>query len=162
MASLASAGILMLAGACARPVPVIHKVEERRSPEHRFALKNETPSALTLLSTQPGGPGRTLIPSGGVAEIRLQVVELTDLEQAEESWFRRKAGATRYLAIPNSAVDMAGADAAFRIEFPGGAIETFRILLEACWFSGTPSATLRDVPIAGPPEEGPPSIHCEP
>ncbi|MGH7428401.1 MAG: hypothetical protein ACREJ4_08630, partial [Candidatus Methylomirabilaceae bacterium] len=101
-------------------------------------------------------------PSGGVTEIRLQVVELTDLEQAEESWFRRKAGATRYLVIPNPAVDMAGADAAFRIEFPGGAIETFRIVLEACWFTGIPAATPRDVPIAGPPVEGLPSIACEP
>jgi hypothetical protein len=162
LAGLAGAGILMLAGACAHPVPAIQKVEERRSPEHRFALRNETPSALMLLLSQPGGPGRTLIPSGGVAEIRLQVVELTDLEKAEEAWFRRKAGTTRYLAIPNPAVDMAGSDAAFRIEFPGGAIETFRILLEACWFTGPPAATPREVAIAGPPEEGLPSVGCEP
>jgi len=162
LAGLAGAGVLMLAAACARPVPVIRKVEERRSPEHRFALRNETPSALILLVSQPEGTGRTLIPSGGVTEIRLQVVELTDVEKAEEAWFRRKAGTTRYLAIPNPAVDMAGSDAAFRIEFPGGAIETFRILLEACWFTGPPAAQPRQVSIAGPPDEGLPSIRCEP
>ena len=161
LATVVCAGILMLAEGCARPVPVIHKLEERRSPEHRIALRNETPSALTLLSSQPGGLGRTLIPSGGVAEITLQVVELTDVEKAEEAWFRRKAGTTRYLAIPNPAVDMAGSDAGFRLQFPDGAVETYRILLEDCWFDSLRSAAPREVGIGGPPDEGVPFIRCE-
>jgi hypothetical protein len=162
LAILVGAGVLMLAGACTHPVQVIHKVEERRSPEHRLALRNETTSALALLSSQAGGTEKTPIPSGGMVAIRLQVVELTDLERVDEAWFRRKSGATRYLAIPNPAVDMAGADAAFRIQFPDGSIETFRILLDACWFSGPSAAAPREVPIAGPPDEGLPSVRCEP
>jgi len=150
-----------LAVACARPVPVAYKIEEKRSPRHQVILKNETVSAIRLLPFRVEGPRPVIISPGGRITIILEVAQLSDIEQAAEAWFRRRAGTTRYLAIPNDYIDMVGTDAGFRIEFPGRTIETFRILLEDCWFSSPPLTPTREVPITGPPDEGIPFLSCE-
>lgn len=150
-----------LAVACARPVPVAYKIEEKRSPRHQVVLKNDTPSPLRLLPFRTEGRTPAMIPPGGRSTITLEVAQLSDIEQAAEAWFRRKPGTARYLAIPNAYIDMVGADAGFRIEFPGSAIGTFRILLDECWFSTPPLSLTREIPITGPPDEGVPFLTCE-